>query len=219
MSNVLLNELSRRLPERGDVKYEMTNNSLKDKLGDENGFEVRPSGGISCPPDSIYDDLFHEMEILIADQVREIQEYVEAMNKAPDLEAGGLEEGYKRIAEFKDTVLAGKYLGPENGFKFVTWEYDKAGIYAGHYYDNDFPAAKEDFAKRSMLIDRNKVFSDKELAEIYRCVEDTFSAEYELTDEQENMLLNIQDKIRNSVPNLTELIFDEDTQELDQTLL
>ena len=218
MSNVLLNELSRRLPERGDVKYEMTNNSLKVKLGDENGFEVRPSGGISCPPDSIYDDLFHEMEVLIADQVREIQEYVEAMTKAPELKAEGLDEGYKKIAEFKDVVLSGKYLGPDNGFKFVTWEYDKTGVYAGHYYDNDFPRAKEDFAKRSMLIDKNKVFSDKELAEIYRCVEDTLTQEFELTDEQENMLLRIQDKIKESVPNLKDLIIDDDIQEFEQTM-
>ena len=218
MSNVLLNELKRKLPEREDIEYEMGEDKMKVKIRDDNGFEVRPSGGITCPSGSVYNDLFHEMEVLIADQVREIQEYVEAMDKAPKFEAEGLGEEYKKIAEFKDVVLAGKYLGAENGFQFVTWEYDKTGVYAGHYFDNNYPSAKEDFAKRSMLIDRNKVFSNKELAEIYRCIEDTLSAEYELTDDQEIMLLKIQDKIKDSVPDLTELIFGDDVLEFEQNM-
>ncbi len=105
----------------------------------------------------------------------------------------------------------------ENGFQFVTWDYDKTGVYTGHYYNNDYLSAKEDFAKRCMLVDRNKVFYNEELAEIYRCIEDTLSAEYELTEDQEFMLLKIQDKIKDSVPNLAALIFGGD-QEFEQTL-
>lgn len=53
MSSILLNELKRRLPEREDVQYEMSENNLKVEFEDNNGFEVRPSGGITCPPDSV----------------------------------------------------------------------------------------------------------------------------------------------------------------------
>ena len=57
MSNVLLNELKIRLPEREDVEYEMGEDKMKVKIRDDNGFEVRPSGGITCYPETVYDDI------------------------------------------------------------------------------------------------------------------------------------------------------------------
>ena len=64
----------------------------------------------------------------------------------------------------------------EYGFEFVTWDrtYDGNAVYHGNYY-KDYDAAKENFAIRSELIDKDKLFSVEELKSIHQCVDFTVS--------------------------------------------
>lgn len=85
----------------------------------------------------------------------------------------GLSEEYKLLADFNGAVLAGK--SSEYGVQFVTWEwsYDQTGLWQGHYYGNNDEGAKQDFAVRADLIQKSQLFSDEQLAEIYRCLHKT----------------------------------------------
>ena len=49
-------------------------------------------------------------------------EYMTAMERAPKLQATGLEGDYRIFADFGDAVLAGH--PSERGVRFVTWEWD-----------------------------------------------------------------------------------------------
>ena len=49
-------------------------------------------------------------------------EYMTAMERAPKLQATGLEGDYRILADFGDAVLAGH--PSERGVQFVTWEWD-----------------------------------------------------------------------------------------------
>ena len=95
-------------------------------------------------------------------QVREaagtVLEYMTLLEAAPPLKAEGLTDGYRVLAEFNGTVLAGTET--LLGAQFVTWarDYDRSGVNNGHYYMEDYQGAREDFALRSGLVARERGF-------------------------------------------------------------
>ena len=99
-----------------------------------------------------------------------IAEYMTAMERAPVLQATGLEGDYRILADFGDAVLAGH--PPERGVQFVTWEwdYDREGVHHGHYFQNDYDAAKRDFTVRGNLVPKDALFEPEQLIEIYRAL-------------------------------------------------
>ena len=80
--------------------------------------------------------------------------------RAPALKAIDLEDSYKVLADFCDAVLAGRSC--KTGAKFVTWEwdFDRQGVHAGHYFMENYEAAKQDFAVRAGLVESQRLFSD-----------------------------------------------------------
>ena len=90
--------------------------------------EVTDNGGITYRNEDI-----NELERVAAkDKVYEIvrttAEYMRQMETAPFLKADGLEDGYKVLADFNGTVLAG--VQSKHGVHFVTWDwaYGHTGI-------------------------------------------------------------------------------------------
>ena len=75
-----------------------------------------------------------------------VMEYMTLLENAPPLKADGLADGYRVLAEFNGTVLAGTET--RLGAQFVTWarDYDRSGVNDGHYYMEDYQGAREDFA-------------------------------------------------------------------------
>ncbi len=61
---------------------------------------------------------------------------------------------------------------------FVTWKryYNGSGVCNGGYFLDDYEAAKQDFAIRAGLIEKQRLFSDTQLLDIYQSVNDTFEA-------------------------------------------
>ena len=90
----------------------------------------------------------------------------------------------------------------KRGAQFTTWQwtYDHDGLTLGHYFGNDYAAAKQDFALRSGLMPEKKQFTVEQLIEIYRCCADTLSHDYELSSEQEKRIDDIQTLITEMVP-------------------
>ena len=97
-------------------------------------------------------------------------EYMTAMERTPKLQATGLEGDYRILADFGDAVLAGHPT--ERGVQFVTWEwdFDRKGVHHGHYFQDDYDAAKRDFTVRGRLVQKDALFEPEQLAEIYRAL-------------------------------------------------
>ena len=138
-----------------------------------------------------------------------------AMEAAPQLKASGLDEDYRILADSGGTVLAG--TPSKHGVQFVTWDwdYDCTGVSHGHYFMENYDAAKRDFATRSGLIQKEQLFSPEQMAEIYRCCADSVDGDFfELTGEQEKMIRSVQQQIEECVPDLDERVRQqEDAQE------
>ena len=99
-----------------------------------------------------------------------IAEYMTAMERAPKLQATGLEGDYRILADFGDAVLAGH--PSERGVQFVTWEWDwdRKGVHHGHYFQNGCEEAKHDFVRRSGLLPKEALFEPEQLDEIHRAL-------------------------------------------------
>ena len=119
----------------------------------------------------------------VIDTAKMTSEYMAILETAPLLKASGLDGDYRILADFGGTVLAGtpgKY-----GVQFVTWDwdYDRTGVSHGHYFMENYDEAKQDFATRSGLIQKEQLFSPEQLTEIYRCCTDSVNEHFfELTD-------------------------------------
>ena len=100
--------------------------------------------------------------------------------------ASGLSEKFHLLADFGGAVLAGRELENGWGYQFVTWIWDcsRTGVSHGHYYEEDFCGAKQDFAVRSGLISKAQLFSLEERAELYRATGYLLDEGSELEDGQ-----------------------------------
>ena len=113
----------------------------------------------------------------------------------------------KVLADFNGTVLAG--VQSKHGVHFVTWDwaYGHTGVCHGHYFMENYAGAKQNFAIRSGLIQKEQLFSPEQLTEIYRCCADSVDGDFfELTGEQEKMIRSVQQQIEECVPDLDERI-------------
>ena len=169
--------------------------------------EVTENGGITYRNEDINEPERIAAKDKVYEIVRTTAEYMRQMETAPALKADGLENGYKVLADFNGTVLAGS--PSKYGVQFVTWDwdYDRTGVVHGHYFMENYDAAKQDFATRSGLIPKEQLFSPEQLTEIFRCCADSVDEDFfELTDMQEEMIRGIQQQIRVCVPDLDERV-------------
>ena len=139
------------------------------------------------------------------------------METAPLLKADGLSGDYRLLAEFNDVILAGHERDSTYGVEFITWErtYDGSGLWQGHYYENDYDGARQNFAERSGLIDQDRLFTNEQLAEIYRCIYETLGSTYPITDSRREILQSACTQIENAVSNLDELVQESNQEELE----
>ena len=106
----------------------------------------------------------------VIDTAKMTSEYMAILEYAPQLKATDLTGDYRILADFGDAVLAGHPT--ERGVQFVTWEwdFDRKGVHQGHYFQDDYEAAKRDFTVRSGLVQKDALFEPGQLAEIYRAL-------------------------------------------------
>ena len=106
----------------------------------------------------------------VIDIAKMTSEYMAILETAPRLKASGLHGDYRILADFSDAVLAGHPT--ERGVQFVTWEwdFDREGVHHGHYFQDDYEAAKRDFTVRSGLVQKDALFEPEQLAEIYHAL-------------------------------------------------
>ena len=107
---------------------------------------------------------------VVIDTAKMTLEYMAILEYAPQLKATDLTGDYRILADFGDAVLAGHPT--ERGVQFVTWEwdFDRKGVHQGHYFQDDYDAAKRDFTVRGGLVQKDALFEPEQLAEIYRAL-------------------------------------------------
>ena len=169
--------------------------------------EVTETGGVAYRNEDIDEPERIAAKGKVYEIVKTTAEYMRQLETAPSLKADGLEDGYKVLADFNGTVLAG--VQSKHGVHFVTWDwaYGHTGVCHGHYFMENYAGAKQDFAIRSGLIQKKQLFTPEQMTEIYRCCADSVDGDFfELTGEQEKMIRSVQQQIEECVPDLDERI-------------
>ena len=145
------------------------------------------------------------------DQVRDIVvetlAYMRQMMTAPPLRAEGLPGDYRLLAEFNHIVLAGHEREGNYGVEFVTWERIRNGtsLWQGHYCDNNYAAAKQDFATRSGLIPSSLLFTREQLAVIFDAAQNMTALDLVSNPEQGKLLEGIMKQIEEAMPQVIDL--------------
>ena len=126
--------------------------------------------------------------------------YMKLLETAPPLKAESLADGYRVLAEFNGTVLAGKKT--LLGAQFVTWawDYDRRGVSNGHYYMEDYQTAKEDFTFRSGLMAREQVFDRERLEELRQAAQGFLCGEGPASYQQEYQCRRLLEQINEQLP-------------------
>ena len=134
----------------------------------------------------------------------QVKEYMQIFDRAPALKAVGLEDTYKVLADFGDAVLAGRSC--KTGAKFVTWEwdFDRKGVHAGHYFMENYEAAKLDFAARAGLINEQRLFWDEQLGVIRNACAFALEDDATLSYAEEKQLQSVQEQIELLLPQQTQ---------------
>ena len=215
LENKYFTELAHRLQAAGITTGHPERNQLTVLLNDqpvlfvssESDVFLLPAG--SNPPEA--SELYHK----VAQTAEEVYAYVEAIQTAPLLHASGLSEKFHLLADFGGAVLAGREFENGRGFQFVTWiwDYTRTGVSHGHYYEEDFQGAKQDFAVRSGLISKAQLFLPEELTQLYRATDYLLDEGPEPEDGQLKALQTSRTKIEYTVPDLVERLEQSQGQE------
>ena len=125
----------------------------------------------------------------------QVKEYMRIFERAPALKVAGLEDTYKVLADFGDAVLAGRSC--KTGAKFVTWlwDFDRQGVHVGHYFMENYEAAKKDFSVRAGLVESQRLFSDEQLAVLRDACAFSLEDNARLTYAEEKQLRSVQVQI------------------------
>lgn len=140
-------------------------------------------------------------------KAKEARYYVTAVAENPPLIAEGLGEGYVLLCDHGDTVLAGKDMG-KHGYQFITWDwtYEKTGLMHGRYYQNNYIAAKEDFAFRSGLVRDCHQYSVEQAHAMHGAISLVLDRHLCQTTDEWNHLRECQEKLETMYPELDERI-------------
>ncbi len=215
MENKYFAELARRLRAAGITADHPEKNRLTVLLNNQPVLSVSAGSDVFLLPAGSNQPEAGELYHKVAQTADEVYAYVEAVQTAPLLHASGLSEKFHLLADFGGAVLAGRELENGWGYQFVTWiwDHDRAGVSHGHYYEEDFQGAKQDFAVRSGLISKAQLFSPEELTQLYRATDYLLDEGPEPEDGQLKALQTSRTKIEYTVPDLAERLEQSQGQE------
>ena len=215
MENKYFAELARRLRAAGITAGHPEKNRLTVLLNNQPVLSVSAGSDVFLLPAGSNQPEAGELYHKVAQTADEVYAYVEAVQTAPLLHASGLSEKFHLLADFGGAVLAGRELENGRGYQFVTWiwDHDRTGVSHGHYYEEDFQGAKQDFAVRSGLISKAQLFSPEELTQLYRATDYLLDEGPEPEDGQLKALQTSRTKIEYTVPDLAERLEQSQGQE------
>ena len=215
MANKFFEELSRCLRKKEIESANYEDKRLEVFLHGQPVLFVSPANDVFLLPAGSKNEEASELYHRVAQTADEVYTYVEAVQTAPTLHISGLSEKFHLLADFGGAVLAGRELGNGWGYQFVTWiwDHDRTGVSHGHYYEEDFQGAKQDFAVRSGLISKAQLFLPEELTQLYRATDYLLDEGPEPEDGQLKALQTSRTKIEYTVPDLVERLEQSQGQE------
>lgn len=184
------------------------------QMDDESGMLHISLNGIPLCRAAKSAELYWSQEKLITEEQKDalnavhkaaqsVREYVSLYEAAPPLGVTDL-PAYRRLAEYGDIVLGAMY-SEQHGFMFSTWQQDKENAYVARGdYSPDYEYAKESFITRSMLVDKNRLFTLEEAESLYRCIDYVRENCETLTYDQERQLKGLSEKMAYGYPQLEE---------------
>ena len=168
---------------------------------------INMHGGVSYDPDFVRRNGQED----VLDQARQIAvetlTYMRQMASAPLLTADGLSGDYRVLAEFDNVVLAGHEREGGYGVEFITWEriQNGTGLWQGNYYENNYAAAKQNFATRSGLIPPDLLFTPEQMAVIFDAAQNMTTEGFVSNPKQEKLLEQVMEQIEEVVPEVIDL--------------
>ena len=194
-----------------DTTYDEDSGRLQVTYNGQHLMDVDVRGHLYYTARDQPDEDVEDMRTALLEEGREIGEYVEAYETAPQMKAKDV-RNYRKLSEFRDTVLAAMY-SPVHGFMFCSWRHSKDGTSVAHGdYSQSYDYSKETFAVRSGLVREDKLFNLEESADLHKCIQ--YAKDYcgSLTSEQEKNLLYLEEKLWDAYPQLEETrpTFDEE---------
>lgn len=215
LENKYFAELARRLRAAGITAGRPEKNRLTVLLNNQPVLSVSAGSDVFLLPAGSNQPEAGELYHKVAQTADEVYAYVDAVQTAPLLHASGLSEKFHLLADFGGAVLAGRELENGWGYQFVTWiwDHDRTGVSHGHYYEEDFQGAKQDFAVRSGLISKAQLFSPEELTQLYRATDYLLDEGPEPEDGQLKALQTSRTKIEYTVPDLADRLEQSQGQE------
>ena len=215
LENKYFAELARRLRAAGITAGHPEKNRLTVLLNNQPVLSVSAGSDVFLLPAGSNNMEASELYHRVAQTADEVYTYVEEVQTAPTLHISGLSEKFHLLADFGGAVLAGRELENGWGYQFVTWiwDHDRTGVSHGHYYEEDFQGAKQDFAVRSGLISKTQLFSPEELTELYRATDYLLDEGPELEDGHLKAMQTARTKIEYTVPDLADRLEQGQAQE------
>lgn len=216
MGNKYFAELARRLREDGISTGESASGCLTILLHGRAVIIVGKDSDVFLTPEGSGNqeasELYHPIKILAA----VVKEYTSAIERAPLLQARALDEPFRLLADFNGVVLAAYEMERNRGYKFATWDwdYDRKGVNQGDYFINDYEAAKKSFAIRTGLLQKERQFTDTQLAALYLTSAYFLEEGFELKGpEQMEALTSARKQIEDAVLDLQELLGQRQVQD------
>lgn len=197
-------ELRQRLRDAGFETTVTADETLSVTCQDHPICSVDRRGNVQYPSELKSEEGFYAQLGKVSNIVQSTFRCMELVEKAPQLDAYGLEGDYRLLSQFNHVVLAAHPT--EYEIQFITWtqKYDGKSVWGGHYHGNDYEAAKKDFAVRSGLVSSTVLLTDAQLAEIYRVCSKALYTERDLSCEQEKILGDIQSHVESLIPDVIE---------------
>ena len=209
-------ELSLQLREMGVVSKRKGANILRVYLDGEPVCDVHSTSNVFSCEGRKESEEANELQYETARIAHTVRAYLNALEAAPPLPAKGLapEDGYKQPANFGGVVLTGRETA--HGCQFVTWSWNPMHEYVGtgRCFAGNYEGAKQDFAIRAGLVEKNLAFTPEQLAEICLCVAGELKNSCYARDKRQRLLEDILRQIECSVPNLDELMTQSNQNEM-----
>jgi hypothetical protein len=189
-------------PDAKYVRYSDMESGIEVNPHDQHLIRIMDGGAISY-----YGEHDHIVLNYIRPVSERINEIIAAWEKAPAVPIEDISH-FRVLSEYNNVVLAARDDSDRSfgyGFEFVTWRYTHGRTALEHgNYTSDYEAAKEDFAVRCGLIDRNKLFDETEMKLIRQGLVHLGADFPDLTYEQNTLLGKVVEKIEMIVPEIEE---------------
>jgi hypothetical protein len=206
-----MDELGHQLQRRKLDTQQMNDGLLHVKWNEQKLCTVDSSGAVRFRAGDILDaEAEHQLQSVMH-MAKQVKEYMQILELAPSICVHGPDDRRKVFADFGDVVLVGSAGRKIVDFATWEWDYGRSAVYAGHFFSDNYEAAKQDFAVRAGFVNGQRLFSDQQLGVIRNACEFALEGDATLSFEEEKLLRSVQEQIEDLFP-----IQQEPEQELER---